>query len=147
MTLVLSDEDRDFLQHYGVKGMKWGVRRSQAQLDRAAGRSSKKSARKESRRKNKEQRKEQQAERSRSISKARKDLREGVPQQRVRDAKKKYKQDKQRIGRKEARKILNKERDRLISDLELAQEPRNVLEAIESAIDPSRSITRIYRED
>ena len=26
------------LQHYGVKGMKWGVRRSQAQLDRAAGR-------------------------------------------------------------------------------------------------------------
>ena len=24
--------------HYGVKGMKWGVRRSQAQLDRAAGR-------------------------------------------------------------------------------------------------------------
>ena len=38
MTLVLSDEDRDFLQHYGVKGMKWGVRRSQAQLDRNAGR-------------------------------------------------------------------------------------------------------------
>lgn len=26
------------LQHYGVKGMKWGVRRSQAQLDRKAGR-------------------------------------------------------------------------------------------------------------
>ena len=28
----------DFLEQYGVKGMKWGVRRSQAQLDRAAGR-------------------------------------------------------------------------------------------------------------
>jgi len=27
-----------FLEHYGVKGMKWGVRRSQAALDRAAGR-------------------------------------------------------------------------------------------------------------
>lgn len=26
------------LEHYGVKGMKWGVRRTQAQLDRAAGR-------------------------------------------------------------------------------------------------------------
>lgn len=28
----------DVVIHYGVKGMKWGVRRSQAALDRAAGR-------------------------------------------------------------------------------------------------------------
>lgn len=28
----------DFLEHYGVKGMKWGVRRDQALLDRIAGR-------------------------------------------------------------------------------------------------------------
>jgi N-acetylglutamate synthase-like GNAT family acetyltransferase/2'-5' RNA ligase len=28
----------DFLEHHGVKGMKWGVRRSQSQLDRASGR-------------------------------------------------------------------------------------------------------------
>lgn len=35
----------EILEHYGVLGMKWGVRRDQAALDRAAGRSSKKSRR------------------------------------------------------------------------------------------------------
>lgn len=33
----MSDLD-DILAHYGIKGMRWGVRRSRAELDRAAGR-------------------------------------------------------------------------------------------------------------
>lgn len=47
-SFIISEEDtmqqddisdvEEFLAHYGVKGMKWGVRRSQASLDRAAGR-------------------------------------------------------------------------------------------------------------
>lgn len=36
------------LKHYGVKGMRWGVRRSQAALDRAAGRSKEKKNKKSS---------------------------------------------------------------------------------------------------
>lgn len=32
------DDFNDYLIHYGVKGMKWGVRRSKEALDRAAGR-------------------------------------------------------------------------------------------------------------
>lgn len=34
----------DFLEHYGVKGMKWGVRRSKSQLARASKNSTKKTA-------------------------------------------------------------------------------------------------------
>jgi hypothetical protein len=34
------------LEHYGIKGMKWGVRRDQATLDRAAGRKPRKETRK-----------------------------------------------------------------------------------------------------
>lgn len=33
--------DNNYLKHYGVLGMKWGIRRSQAQLDGAAGRRAK----------------------------------------------------------------------------------------------------------
>lgn len=39
----MSTQDlEDVLAHYGIKGMKWGVRRSEAQLERARNRKSKK---------------------------------------------------------------------------------------------------------
>lgn len=34
----MEHQDGDYLEHHGVKGMKWGVRRSDEELDRAAGR-------------------------------------------------------------------------------------------------------------
>lgn len=36
--LIESASDRDYVEHYGIPGMKWGVRRSQSTLDRIAGR-------------------------------------------------------------------------------------------------------------
>lgn len=45
--LSMAEQDRvdEFLAHHGVKGMKWGVRRSQVELDRLAGRRESKKAR------------------------------------------------------------------------------------------------------
>lgn len=34
------DVGKNFLEHYGIKGMRWGVRRTDAQLERASGESS-----------------------------------------------------------------------------------------------------------
>lgn len=44
------------LYHYGVKGMKWGVRRSQAALDRAAGRKARRETKRRAKRRTKEYR-------------------------------------------------------------------------------------------
>lgn len=43
------DNGREFIEHFGVKGMKWGVRRSQKQLDRASGRATNKKIKSERR--------------------------------------------------------------------------------------------------
>lgn len=37
-SLIQSVSDEPYVEHYGIKGMKWGVRRSQETLDRLAGR-------------------------------------------------------------------------------------------------------------
>lgn len=41
--LTLNEDLDDILEHYGIKGMKWGVRRSDAQLARARGKRKKSS--------------------------------------------------------------------------------------------------------
>lgn len=48
----MNDKDAisSFLEHHDVKGMRWGVRRSQSQLDRAAGRKAEKKEAKEKKR-------------------------------------------------------------------------------------------------
>lgn len=68
MSYILGDAkpplDEALLEHYGVKGMRWGVRRDQATLDRAAGRKTARAERKANKPKS----------RSQQIKEARKDV-------------------------------------------------------------------------
>lgn len=92
----------EYLAHYGVLGMKWGVRRTQAQLDRAAGRKADRAAAKEIRR-------ETKANRDKAILSSRD--RQQRASTKLDRAKVQYQKDKMDKGRSQARAILNRAKE------------------------------------
>jgi len=96
----------DALAHFGVKGMKWGVRKQQMALNR-------------------ESRKADRQKREASIDSARTRLRTGQIRGEYKQAKQQYKIDKQTIGSREAKKILRKHRDDLYNEAQMANEIKN----------------------
>lgn len=91
--MTVTDE---FIEHYGVKGMKWGVRKSR-RLPVGS-----KEARK----------------RDASIDKARENIRTGKSAERLQRAKTAYRHDKVTLGKKEAKRQLNKAKLKNVQELQ-----------------------------
>lgn len=105
--LVMVHEDD--LAHYGVAGMKWGKR------TRSGGTSNK-----QLRSMDRQSKKNDRAARDGEIDAAR-DRNKTVNRGKLKEAKATYKSEKHTIGKREARKTLNKVRSDVVSDIQTAQ--------------------------
>ncbi len=102
----------DFLEHVGVKKWKWGTRRG------GGGGPSNRSLNKASRGKDR-------AKNDRAIDKARGDLKSGASRQKYKAAKAQYKVDKVNLGSREARKTLQKVKEKNVKDYYKSQEAKS----------------------
>lgn len=132
-----SDEEVDaFLEHHGVKGMHWGVRnqvnrfqgRRQAGKKVAAARAAREQAQFDKLRK-KLRPGARKLGRAADIQRARDRINTGALKADKKAAKAQFRKDKQKIGRREARRILRSKKDRLASDVARSQEAKSGLEA------------------
>lgn len=98
----------DFLAHHGVKGMKWGVRKSRAEL-RALDKAS---------------RATDKAKRAKEIQSAR-DRYNKSARSNYKAAKAEYKEARHVIGKREAKKILNKVKEKNVKDWETGSQYKN----------------------
>lgn len=113
---MIDEEVEKFLEHHGVRGMKWGQRRAiNRQLN------------KESRRKDREAH-------ARTVQKARDKIESGKLNKEWFDAKKQFKINKEKLGSREARKILNKTKQKHWNDVATAQQAKNGKEAAASML-------------
>jgi hypothetical protein len=105
------------LAHFGVRGMRWGVRSASSTTNR--------SLNKASRAKDKASRTKAQAERGTQIDAARSRISTGKSKQDYKKARAQYKIDKKVIGSREARKVLNKAKNKRLNDYNTASEAKN----------------------
>lgn len=97
-----------FLEHFGAKGMKWGVRKSSA--ERSAGRAM-----------NKASRRKDTDKMDKTIDRARGRTSSGKTKADWKKAKGEHSANKTKLGSREARKILNKAREKKYKDINNAQ--------------------------
>lgn len=105
---TLELEVASFLEHFGAKGMKWGVRKSSA--ERSAGRAM-----------NKASRRKDTDKIDKTIDRARGRTSSGKTKAAWKKAKGEHSANKTKLGSREARKILNKAREKKYKDINNAQ--------------------------
>lgn len=108
-------EVSDFLEHFGIKGQKWGVRKEGRAQNRAL---------------NKASRQEDKRERTANIDRARASFNSVSARKQMKNAKSQYHKDKIDKGSREARKILNKTRTSVSKDYATSQAAKNGKEIV-----------------
>lgn len=110
------DQEVDFfLEHFGAKGMKWGVRKDRSGPT--------------GRQMNKASRQKDTAKYKSDIDKARARIQSGKTKTAFKKAKGEHAANKAKLGSREARKILNKAREKKYKDVNNAQAVRDGKEA------------------
>lgn len=112
--------ETESLAHYGVPGMKWGKRKA-ASIRRNSELNS--ASRKKDREIRKADRKKAIADNDAAIDKARANVKNGSAIKKA--AKEQYKKDKLEKGSREARKVLNKTREKHYADIQKASETKS----------------------
>lgn len=104
----------DFIEHCGKKGMKWGQNRALNKTSRSTDRAAGKADRAKSNEK-----------RNKDIDRARARFDSGKARSDFKKAKATYKQEKQVVGSREAKKALNKVKDKNIRDYNKSREAKS----------------------
>ena len=121
---MIIGEER-YLEHYGVKGMRWGVRN-----DRRPGGTSNRQKNKASRAKDKAERKREIAKNQKKIDIARGRVASGKTKATYKKVKSEHKANKRELGSREARKILNKAKEKRYNEIEKSKEVRDGKELV-----------------
>jgi hypothetical protein len=139
---MILQEDIDFLEHFGTKGMQWGVRRRENQAKQLklndASRAKERAADAKNPTKN----------HAEAVDRARTKVNTGATRRDLKDARLQYKQDKVNIGKREAQIILAKSRSETYATIAKAQEARDGWEAatrILDAISTDLAVERMNR--